>query len=405
LIWLVALIVLYIITRLAFLLCLPMGDAPDELYHLTVAEFLKMYGRLPTLAEVKAGGDHFVYGTLPALGYVPNSILGFIGSYALPDTPFRLVSRFGTMLAGLPGVIAAYYAGRELFGRRISSLVLPLLVVFHPQLAFTEGYTNTDALVSSLCSINFYLVAKGYRMPTTVPIAAFMGFLTGWAVLSKTNALAVVPALMLAVYMTGKKPWQALIAFCGMAGVLVVPYWLRNYFAQKGDVLGSRTMYENWIKILPRKDGQVVHPWPALHTIGWWRYMLFDFFGLYGLMDKYLWRPFYFIFLGGVVLALWGHIKTRYTWGVLQRGPLGIYALALLLNFAATIYATYSNTTGPHGRYLFPCEIPIFALMLSGFERLGTKATMWLSCAMIGLFAMAMSMGWIWYYSMHQWFE
>ncbi|MBN9395411.1 MAG: hypothetical protein J0H83_09210 [Candidatus Melainabacteria bacterium] len=79
--------------------------------------------------------------------------------------------------------------------------------------------------------------------------------------------------------------------------------------------------------------------------------------------------------------------------------------LALLLNFAATIYATYSNTTGPHGRYLFPCEIPIFASMLSGFERLGTKATMWLSCAMIGLFATAMSMGWIWYYSMHQWFE
>jgi hypothetical protein len=81
------------------------------------------------------------------------------------------------------------------------------------------------------------------------------------------------------------------------------------------------------------------------------------------------------------------------------------YYGALLLNFAATIYATYSNTTRPHGRCLFPCEIPIFALMLSGFERLWTMATMWLSCAMIGLFATAMSMGWIWYYSTHQWFE
>ena len=79
------------------------------------------------------------------------------------------------------------------------------------------------------------------------------------------------------------------------------------------------------------------------------------------------------------------------------------YYGALLLNLAATIYATYSNTIGPHGRYLFPCEIPIFALMLSEFERLGTKTTMWLSCAMIGLFATAISMGWIWYYSMHRW--
>jgi hypothetical protein len=403
--------VFYFLTRLVFVYCLPMGDAPDELCHYTVAEFLKDHYRLPSATEVEAGGQAFVYGSLPALGYLPNAICGWLANLISPELPFRLVSRWATLLCGFPGVVAAFFLGRELFQAKYLAFLLPLLVVFHPQLVFTESYTNTDAVVNSLCSINFYILVRAYRLKLAVREAFSIGFLTALACLSKTNALSLVPAFIFAIFCTSSSAFSSVSAFLGVMGICLAPYYWRNYCEFHGDWLGSATMYNTWKEILPIENGVVKHPWPKLISIAWWRFLLFDFFGLFGLMDKYLWRPFYLLFAGGILVSLWGHFK--FLWcnskicnlRAVRRSPYVFFAVALLFNLLATVYVTLSNTSGPHGRYLFPCELPILALILAGFERMGRKPCFWLSLGLLLLFAMALGSGWYSSYSMHHWYE
>src|SRR5215470_7572490 len=144
--WLLALCLtaLYLLIRVPWLLTVPGSEAPDEPNHLWVAQFLREHWRLPTAQEVFAAGTPAEYGPLPQFGYIPHVIIGL----ASPVQIFPSVSRWGTLLAGLPTLWISIVLGRELFGPgRFLAIALPLLVLIHPQLVFTQTYTNSDATV------------------------------------------------------------------------------------------------------------------------------------------------------------------------------------------------------------------------------------------------------------------
>lgn len=350
-----------------------------------VAQFLRDNLRLPSAHEVFAGGTPAEYGSLPQFGYLPHALIGQF----FPSSEFPFVSRFGSLVAGIPTVWAALAVGTELFaGSTFLMYALPVLIVFHPQLVFTQSYTNTDSTTTSLASIVIYLVVLSLKYGLTLKRAVLIGFLLGWTGLSKHTGLTITPAvgvgLLLSCYLNQTSLLQSMALLGAAASTFFATcgwWFVRNFYEFNGDWLGSKTMYETWAKILPRENGKVVHPWPPLNKIGWWRFVFFDFWGLFGYMNRYLFRPIYIVYLALVVIAAGGWLKRQSQQTGAPREPVAPQMKAVwlfcllcpLCNLIGMVSVTLMNVSGPHGRYLFPSEVAIFALIIAGFMRLGER--------------------------------
>jgi hypothetical protein len=436
----------YFALRLPWLLSVPMMEAPDEINHVWVAQFLSEHMRAPSAGEVFAAGSVAEYGPLPPFGYLPNALIGHL----TPETYFRLGARIGTLLAGFPTVIAGYVLGKEIFADRFLALALPLLVVLHPQLIFTQVYTNTDSLVTSLCSIAIVIAVTCVKYGATYRKMGLLGFLMGWAALAKANSLSLVPALVFVLWRAGLVQGMPLIelfkliaTFGGTLALTCGWWYARNYFEYGGDCLGSRTMIKIWEPSLPVVDGKVVKPWPSIPTISYWRYVFFDFWGLFGFMNRYLWRPLYLLFFALFVTSIAGWVRagvesirhrssdhntekdpgceqgdrtqtqsnfamqsnfatqsTSATQSIWQ-----FFAACAALNLVAVLYVTVTGVSGPHGRYLFPSELPILSMMLAGLSFFGKRAQRILCLALMVLCLTSTVSGWLTYYCGHSWIQ
>lgn len=377
----ILLIALYLVLRLPWLLTLPVTEAPDEPNHFWVVHFIAQHWAFPTFQDVHTTGPAAEYGALPPLGYIPHVILTALA----PETLKPLFSRMGSLLIGAVVPIIALFLGKLLFpAQRFLALALPLLAIVHPQLVFVNSYTNNDSMATALSSLIIYLIVRGIWHGLPLSTTALIGASFGILGLSKHTGLSVAPAVVLGIVAAGLAnalaPLQILARIMVFgAGFALSSFWyfIRNYFEFKGDILGTKTMYESWITILPKVNGAVQHPWPQVTKLSWWRYVMFDYVGLFGYMDRYLWRPTYFAFLGYLIAALVGWLrpekgqaglssveKTKFfwTWIIVLAFPM----CNLLANLAATIF----NVTGPHGRYLFPSELCILALVIAGLAKL-----------------------------------
>ncbi len=376
-------LLLYFVMRLPWLIALPITEAPDEPNHYWVVHYIATHLSLPTFAHVQSAGPAAEYGALPPLGYIPHILLTALAPEALAST----FSRFGSLLVGAVVPWIAVLMGKELFPtQRIFALALPLLVIFHPQLVFVNSYTNNDSMATALASVIIYMLIRGINNGLSLGKAAIIGALFGILGLSKHTGLSVAPAVLFGIALAGCANALTItqivtrLALCGSTFIAASGwFFVHNYFEFKGDILGTKTMYESWITILPRQNGHVVHPWPKAGQIGWWRYVFFDYVGLFGYMDRYLWRPTYFIYLGYMITALLGWCNRKYLQSERLNGQGSkrkellvwlIIAAFPLCNLLANLAATIVNVTGPHGRYLFPSELCILALTIAGLSRL-----------------------------------
>ncbi len=425
-------ILLYLVLRLPWVLTLPTAEAPDEGNHFWVCQFLTTHLRLPSGQEVLAAGGPAEYGSLPQFGYLPNVLVSLFGN----EITMPVLSRVGNVIAGIPTLFAAFFTGKLVFPNcQFRALALPLLVVLHPQLVFTQSYTNTDATTVSLASVSIYLVVRAIKDGLTMKVSLILGFLLGWLALSKHTGLSIVPAIgagvIAATFGRGEAALPALKKIAAAFGVFTATcgwWFVRNYFEFSGDILGSRTMYETWSKILPRKNGMIVHPWPEVSQFGWWRFVFFDFFGLFGYMNRYIYRPAYIAYLLYVLSALAGWIgflklknnssdgqsstKEQVSAGEQSSNSLKnassekrlekmiwlIFLLCPLFNLAAMVIATLLKITGPHGRYLFPSIIAIDAMLIAGFFRLGDKFGKWATLSLLALHLAVTVGSWLVFY-------
>jgi hypothetical protein len=399
----------FVFVRMPFLFTVPMGEAPDEFAHYWVIRFIKEHLRLPSASEVAAGGPSAVYGSLPQMGYLPHLLMVSFANAA--NLPFY--ERFGSLLGGLVLLYAAFHMGRELFaGKRLLRLALPAVLVFHPQLAFLHAYANNDATSSAISAILLLITVRSIKYGVTVQRSLLAGALLGWLALSKYSGLAVVPAVaggLIAAVFIHRTPVARVVqsvTACIAACAAISGWWfVRNFHEFGGDLLGTQTMYKSWALTFHRDLNYHV---PASHIIKelrWWRMMFFSFWGMFGYMNKYLWRPVYITYFGyliasaiGLILIPVRRLEQRLkssspqlvAAGVAKAGlgeaarpsslarnaNIAIWSVlwvAVLTNLAAMIWASTGNLGGPQGRYLFTSELPVISLMLLGLQTLGGR--------------------------------
>ena len=390
------LLVAYLAFRLPWIFMLPMTEAPDEFAHFWVIKFLREHWRLPHANEVAAGGASSVYGSMPQLGYIPHVL-----ACTFADAGhFALCERFGSTLMGAVMLFAAYKCGQILFAKnRLCALALPAAIVCHPQLIFIQSYANNDTTSSALSSLLIWLmlatVSRGLNFGRTV----WMGALVGWIAITKYSGLAIIPVLGLAmiasIFIHGTSIALALssIVCAGvLAAALSVWWFVQNAQQYPGDFMGTHTMYKSWAETFHREMHYYLPPSHIIKSLRWWRMTFFSYWGLFGYMNKYLWRPVYIAYVGLVLAAVLGGVGRgailivngikAWRLGKLSspsKAALadslmwGSLALTIVVNIASMIWASVYNYGGPQGRYLITSEIPIMALIVAGLSLLGKR--------------------------------
>lgn len=380
-----ALFAAFLIVRLTFIFTVPFTDAPDENCHHWMIAFLCDHLRLPSVTEVSGGGVISDYGSLPPFGYVPHVMLGLFGN----SENLVLIERFGSLLSGIVLFVVAYALGRDIFhNNRLCAVALPMLVAFHPQLAFVQAYANCDATAAALSAVALLLAVRSVRRGIAFVPCIVIGVLTGWLILSKYSATAVIPAIALLLIAAAKlhkqRPQKVLLAFAISAGIAVAlsGWWFtRNAVEFSGDIFGTKSLYQTFSNFHPMQK----HSWlQVISQLRFWRLLYFSYWGLFSYMTKYMWRPIYFQYTAILICGLLGLVRTlvvgwqRQLSGVkpTQNQDLVIWlalGLAVASSIALTIYGAADGVSGPQGRYLFPVEVPFLSLLLAGLFSLSQR--------------------------------
>ncbi len=377
----------YFFFRLPWLFMLPMSEAPDEFAHYWVIKFLKENLRLPSASEVFAGGPSAVYGSLPQLGYIPHVLAAYMG----PADSLTLLERVGSILMGLFMLYASYNLGVLLFPKyKLAALALPAAIICHPQLVFIQSYANNDSTSSAIASLLILFGLETLHRGIDFRKTILIGALSGWLAITKYSGLAVLPVVALAVLCSlFFEPVSIGLALGSLVAatliaLLVSGWWFfQNNIQYPGDFMGTRTMYKTWAQTFNRElNPESNSAFSLSHIIKdhrWWRMSFFSYWGLFGYMNKYLWRPLYFIWGAFSILPILGAISklvvlknTKSSAGKLLKDDARkilcwvFLTLVLVINIASMIWASTKNLGGPQGRYLVTSELPVMALIIGG---------------------------------------
>ncbi len=389
---LIFIICAYFLIRLPWLFFVPMVEAPDEFSHYWVFRFMAEHMRLPSAVEVALGGPSGVYGSLPQMGYIPHVLVCKI----FPIGDLSLVGRFGSLFTGLIAVIAAYFLGVEIFTSSLCALALPVMMLFHPQLVFVNSYSNSDTTTCALTTVLMYLCARVLKIGVTGRTALLIGFLLGWTALTKYSGVAIFPAtaiaLFLSFYIHRVSPLKCIKYLFIVGGMFFATcgWWFVHSMEEfHGDILGTRTMRETWARTYNKPLEFHMSVSRVIKDPLWWSTVHDSYWGLFGYVNKFLWQPVYYVYLGFLFLAIacgardlvaeLAKSKLKAKLGALITDRIQIIQPAVWLtlatccftNLAAMIIGSSMNLGGAQGRYLFPSEAALMALLIAGVFKIG----------------------------------
>lgn len=383
------LVTLTLAVRVPWIFMTPISQAPDEGAHYWVIDFIRANLRLPELTDMMKEPNSAYYGALMPFSYFPHVLCGLLMPWFQP----ALAYRFGSLLMGVVSVIAARGIGYELFPKsKLVALAVPLFLVFHAQLAFVNGYSNNDSTSMAVSTFALYAALIAVRRGISFKSSIAFGVIGGLLALSKPTTYCIVPVLFLALAMSPffnresvRSYASKLATMFSVALVIALPFFARNWFCFNGDLLGMRTMLDLWWSHYG-KPAQL-YRWPVVDNADW-RYCAYvSYIGNLGNMDRLLPSRIYKLFSLGITLSTVGWVIGS-VWSFVRRSAVQaternlsiclwvLVGLSFLLNFLALIAGSASlNATGPpQGRYLFPSEAAIAALLVGGLSKLGRLA-------------------------------
>jgi 4-amino-4-deoxy-L-arabinose transferase-like glycosyltransferase len=243
--WLCALVA--VLNAVAWSLIVPAFQVPDEQSHFAYAEYLAQHGRppipQPSDRYSDAQGSALLNMRVDSTRFVPDNVgvwtayeqrrlerdlnqrrdrsggngaaLAVGGEpplyYALQGIPYRLAAGgtvldqlalmrlLSALLAGATVLFVFLFLREALPGHPWSWTVGALGVAFQPLFAFISGGVNSDALLYAASAAVFYLLARAFRRGLTPGLATAIGVAMAVGLLTKFNALGLLPGALLAL--------------------------------------------------------------------------------------------------------------------------------------------------------------------------------------------------------------
>jgi 4-amino-4-deoxy-L-arabinose transferase-like glycosyltransferase len=460
------LLLLFAAKGVIFTYAFPPFSGHDEVAHYAYQKLLMEEGRLPLIPDPVAYNEAYQNGDSPTFDEIPDAMqeyqryttsdwwkdenrvvrtvtylgefmpAGWIYTANHPPLYYLLMApvweltegqseefqlytiRLAAIPFGLLTVLLAYLTVRRLFpGETFLAVTVPMFVAFQPQIAYESAMLNNDILAIVSTSACLYLIVVGLQNRFTVGLCAWLGFALGLAMLSKSTAVIVMPAIAIAMIL--RLGWKNIGAWLprgglvlGITAVMVAPwylYMLKTY--------GSVSALDRILKLQwwNNQDGVTASITDQLFNrdFGWMRWK--ETWGEFGwrmipLADSLLRLLWWAALLMMAGLALWALLVAVFRWRARSRSTAELRAraaaadpiltvsrwqltgvLVLLVTCVVAYYAvlqfgkTFDLT---QARYYFPAVNAAAILLMLGLRML--TPIRWLSymqaLVFIGLF-------------------
>lgn len=362
-------------------------NAPDEPAHLGYVAILAREGRLPRPSD-----PTYEWHQPPAY-------------YAIVTPFFRAgpyVVRWVTMLMGLASVCLIFLAVRRLFPSDPVLAVLAMgLAALLPMRQAVYASVGNDALLELLCSAFFLVLVPAFTHGFTPQRAAVIGGVIGWALLTKANALLLIPIAIYALYLlrtksgeSGRNVALGALALFGCCLALAAPMLIRN-LSLYGEVTPMRAFREafagtvkasDWIDAKPVTDDLwtgSLHNSEPMSRVGYVRlvanWTFRSFFAAYTPRNAAKYGvPFFpqppafyvpFVLMGLLAAVGLGKLHMRRREAVTSIQLAFIWMMFAFTGLVALAFAGFTWTYfQAQGRYLYPAMLPICVLAALGIR-------------------------------------
>ncbi len=236
--WLALIIGLYLLLGTAYLLIVPLGEAPDEIDHILYVRHLVETRSFPIMQPVAADNVTMEANQPPLYYLVEAALTGFFPMTETADFPLNAcytftpgegranfylhreaeqnfwsgaylafrTARLVSVLLGALTVWLAYKLGRQMAPQRPSvALLAAAFLAFNPQFVFMTASVNNDNLMALLGAAIVYGSVTAVIRPARSRFV-WLGLLMGLALLTKFALLALWPLLILAAVLPALAP-------------------------------------------------------------------------------------------------------------------------------------------------------------------------------------------------------
>jgi hypothetical protein len=388
-----ALLFLYVGLALWYSTVIPLGEASDEVPQYTYVRYLIQNRRLSSTTAEHESFQSPLYYVLAAVltsriqdapnspfrvqanadydpedSRSPKNLLLHSTAEAWPYRGWALAwhsVRLLSIVFGTVTIWAVFELGRVLFPSEPGvALFMAALMAFTPQFLFMSAVVNNDSAATTFSALILWQVAAALhqsrdKQPTWLrQRSVILGLLLGLGLLSKTNLLALVPVVALALLasglhlsrdptkqaesLPGRRAW--LVASClVLAGVstAAVSGWL---FARNLRDIGDPLAWSLMLSVSPRREGPLTLSvlkwlfeglfrsfWLQWNAVGLdnWVYWFIGGLCVLGLLGFFLW-----------LLRRWRVIQpaTRWTWAVFLLDA--AITVGALIRLTAAVLAT-----------------------------------------------------------------
>jgi len=400
---LVMLLVLFVILGTIYSMTVPLFEAPDETGHFEYVLYLIRERELPRMGEGLYEAHHppLYYGAAAiATFWVDTSNLSevrrdnpkFIWSGEGDETNRvihgneELFPYHGTALAmhlirllsvvfGATTVLTTYLIAREVFPQsRWVPLGAAAINAFIPQFIFINGVVTNDSLVTTLSSLSLWQMVRIIR-GTSLSRRTFLwlGLSIGLALLTKQNAVILVPLAALAIIIATvrHRSWARMAqgtVIAILTVLLLTGWWYFRNLHLYGDLTGLKTFLTSYPERMVFDSWGVIRQFlQNVHASFWarfgWVNVPIDEFIIEGLKLPYLASA-----MGLFLLFLRRRQGLR---DQFDRLAFGLLLVSILASWIWVIaYCTMFGGVCLQGRFLFPSISAFSTVVASGLASL-----------------------------------
>jgi 4-amino-4-deoxy-L-arabinose transferase-like glycosyltransferase len=355
--------------------------APDELQHINYVKYVAEGKGIPVLDPKDPLLGERYQSHQPPTYYLLAA--GWSKVFGFSATGMRLLNNIIGGVAVLGIFFLAWWGLRDgpvAVGAAAFASLLPMNV------ALSSAVTN-DPLSYCLCAWTLALTARSFREQMTFKQALLLGVVMGFAFISKTTSLAVLPAVALAFFMSPVRPGKKELGTAfALAFAIASVWWVRNTMVY-GDPLAMGAFKEAFVNS-PSADF-FISSFGAFDYwtkwVAWWT--LRSFVGMFGYMD--IWLPGLLYPIALFIMLILG------TFGALaaakereEKATKSFHLMNLVFFVVVILFFIGFNKTYFQGqaRYVIPALGPIAIAISLGLCRLAEKK----EPAAIGVLAFSM---------------
>lgn len=267
---------------------IPDVGAPDERQHANYVLHLLDGKGFPVLDPKDPNLGENYQSHQPPLFYLLEAGWTKITSADIESSSDGLKVRSLNALIGAVTVVGVFFVGLWGFKREDVGVIAATFAALLPMNCALSGSLSNDPLLYCLVTWTLAFCAKGIREGWDLKLAIATGVATGLAIITKTTAVALLPALLLAAYLSNPRPnAKTILAVFAPTVVVALPWLLRNK-SLYGDFFGMRAFNEAFVN--SPQASTFIDGFGAFSYwtdwVGWWTAR--SFFGAFGYMDIFL---------------------------------------------------------------------------------------------------------------------